>query len=79
MLKADCGQETFDMVRKRKGETWEGFEDSHVHTTGLVGEHNVILAYIPGMGTISTAAGSSLLVSIPNIKLTGGGDFGGDL
>lgn len=37
---------------------------------GLIGEHNVVLAYMSGMGTTSAAAvAGSLCVSFPSIKL----------
>lgn len=36
----------------------------------MIGEHNVVLAYLPGMGVVSAAAvAGSIQVSFPNIKL----------
>ena len=36
----------------------------------MIGEHNVVLTYMPGMGTTSVAAvAGSLRVSFPNVKL----------
>lgn len=44
--------------------------DNNAYTTGVVGEHNVVLAYMPGMGKANAASvAASLRSSFPNIKL----------
>ncbi|KAL9945171.1 hypothetical protein D7B24_002149 [Verticillium nonalfalfae] len=44
--------------------------DSNAYTTGSIGRHNVVLAYMPGMGKTSAAAvAANCRISYPNIKL----------
>jgi len=44
--------------------------DVNEYTTGVIGEHNVVLAYLPGMGTTSAVAVAAFMsMSFPNIKL----------
>jgi nucleoside phosphorylase len=44
--------------------------DSNAYTTGWIGGHNVVLAYMPNMGKASAArVGASLLSSFPGIRL----------
>ncbi|KAH7308419.1 nucleoside phosphorylase domain-containing protein [Stachybotrys elegans] len=59
--------------------------DPNAYSTGVVGRHNVVLAHMPGMGTVNAAAvASSCRTSFPNIKLAlvvgicGVARFGGD-
>ena len=41
-----------------------------MYSTGAVGRHNVVLVYMPGMGTASAAAvAANCRASFPNIKL----------
>ncbi|KIW65333.1 hypothetical protein PV04_07602 [Phialophora macrospora] len=70
-LEAECVQEVFDKFWEDEGKTYgKAPGDPNVYTAGVIGEHNVVLAYMPGMGTISAAAAAgSLRVSFPNITL----------
>ena len=44
--------------------------DPNTYSTGTIGRHNVVLAYMPGMGKASAAAvAASCRASFPNIKL----------
>ncbi|EED14887.1 conserved hypothetical protein [Talaromyces stipitatus ATCC 10500] len=44
--------------------------DMNTYTTGRLGNHHVVLAYMPGMGMVSAAAvASNLRISFRNIKL----------
>jgi nucleoside phosphorylase len=59
--------------------------DPNAYSTGVVGRHNVVLAHMPGMGTVHAAAvASNCRTSFPNIKLAlvvgicGVAPFGGD-
>jgi nucleoside phosphorylase len=59
--------------------------DPNAYSTGVVGRHNVVLAHMPGMGTVNAAAvASNCRTSFPNIKLAlvvgicGVAPFGGD-
>jgi nucleoside phosphorylase len=59
--------------------------DPNAYSTGVVGRHNVMLAHMPGMGTLNAAAiASNCRTSFPNIKLAlvvgicGVAPFGGD-
>ncbi|KFA80741.1 hypothetical protein S40288_10363, partial [Stachybotrys chartarum IBT 40288] len=59
--------------------------DPNAYSTGVVGRHNVVLAHMPGMGTVNAAAvASNCRTSFPNIKLAlvvgicGVTPFGGD-
>jgi nucleoside phosphorylase/transcriptional regulator NrdR family protein len=59
--------------------------DPNAYSTGAIGRHNVVLAHMPGMGTVNAAAvASSCRTSFPNIKLAlvvgicGVSPFGGD-
>ena len=70
-LEAECVQEVFDKFWEDKGKEYgKASGDPNVYTTGVIGEHNVVLAYMPGRGTTSAAGvAGSLRVSFPNIKL----------
>ncbi|KAI9146768.1 hypothetical protein HJFPF1_13506 [Paramyrothecium foliicola] len=59
--------------------------DPNAYSTGVIGRHNVVLAHMPGMGTLNAAAvASNCRTSFPNIKLAlvvgicGVAPFGGD-
>jgi nucleoside phosphorylase len=70
-LEAECVQEVFDKFWEDEGKKYgKAIGDPNVYTVGVIGEHNVVLAYMPNMGTTSAAAvAGSLRVSYPNIKL----------
>ena len=57
--------------------------DSNVYSTGVIGQHNVVLVHMPNMGKVAAAtAASCLSISFPNIQLAlvvgicGGAPFG---
>jgi len=70
-LEAECVQEVFDKFWEDGGKGYgKAVGDPNMYTTGVIGEHNVVLAYMPGMGTNSAAAvAGSMRVSFSNIKL----------
>jgi nucleoside phosphorylase len=70
-LEAECVQEVFDKFWEDEGKKYgRAAGDPNTYTAGVIGEHNVILAYMPGMGTNSAAAvAGAMRVSFPNIKL----------
>lgn len=44
--------------------------DNNSYTTGRIGTHNVVLAYLPGMGKgISSGSAASMIITFPGIKL----------
>jgi nucleoside phosphorylase len=56
--------------------TWEGLkfakrrQDYNTYKTGMIGGHNVVLVFLPGMGKSNAAsAASSCRLTFPNIKL----------
>jgi nucleoside phosphorylase len=79
-------QEVFDKFWEDEGKKYgKAPGDPNVYTAGVIGQHNVVLAYMPGMGTTSAAAvAGSLRVSFPNIRLAlvvgicGGMPYGAD-
>src|SRR5579859_5318328 len=70
-LKAEYVQEVFDKFWEDDGKKYKKAPgDPNIYTAGVIGQHNVLLAYIPGIGTTSAAAvAGSLCVSFPNTKL----------
>ncbi|EXJ69000.1 uncharacterized protein A1O5_07935 [Cladophialophora psammophila CBS 110553] len=70
-LEAECVQELFDKFWEDEGKNFRKAPgDPSVYTTGVIGDHNAVLAYMPGIGTTPAAAvAGSLRVSFPNIKL----------
>ncbi|KIV84987.1 hypothetical protein PV11_00730 [Exophiala sideris] len=70
-LEAECLQAVFDKFWEDDGRKYgKAAGDANVYTTGVIGEHNVVLAHLPGMGTVSAAAvAGALRVSFPNTKL----------
>ncbi|KAJ9662200.1 hypothetical protein H2198_001551 [Neophaeococcomyces mojaviensis] len=70
-LEAECVQEAFDKFWEDEGKKYgKAPGDPNAYTTGVIGEHNVVLAYMPGMGTTSAVAVAGCLrVSFSNIKL----------
>ncbi|KAK2616313.1 hypothetical protein QQS21_000747 [Conoideocrella luteorostrata] len=85
-LEAECVQAVFDKFWEDEGKRYgKANNDPNAYTTGVIGRHNAVLAYMPGMGTTSAAASvASMKVSFPNIKLAlvvgicGGVPFVGD-
>jgi nucleoside phosphorylase len=85
-LEADCVQRVFDKFWEDEDKDYgKAVGDHNVYTTGVIGKHNVVLAYMPGMGTISAAAvAASARLSFLNIKLAivvgicGGAPYGTD-
>jgi nucleoside phosphorylase len=71
LLEAECVQEVFDKFWEDEGKKYgRAAGDSNTYTAGVISEYNVILAYIPGIGTNSAAAvAGAIRVSFPNIKL----------
>ena len=70
-LEAECVQEVFDKFWEDKGKKYrKAAGDPNAYTAGVIGEHNVMLAYIPGMSVASAAAvAGTIRVSFSNIKL----------
>lgn len=85
-LEAECVQGVFDKFWEDEGKEYgKAIGDHNVYTTGVIGKHNVVLAYMPGMGTINAAAvAASARLSFHNIKLAivvgicGGAPYGTD-
>ncbi|KAK7932932.1 hypothetical protein LTR80_011551, partial [Exophiala xenobiotica] len=85
-LEAECVQEVFDKFWEDEGKKYgKAAGDPNTYTAGVIGEHNVVLAYMPGMGTTSAAAvAGAMRVSFSNIKLAlvvgicGGMPYGAD-
>lgn len=68
-LEAERVYDVFDEIwdDKRYG---KALNDDNAYTVGVIGEHNVVLVHMPGMGTTRAAsAASNLNISFPNIKL----------
>ncbi|KAK5057840.1 hypothetical protein LTR84_011841 [Exophiala bonariae] len=69
-LEAESVQATFDHCWDDEGKRYgKASGDPNEYTTGMIGEHNVVLAHMPGMGTTSAAAVSAARVSFPSIVL----------
>jgi nucleoside phosphorylase len=70
-LEAECVQEVFDKFWEDEGKRYgKAPGDANDYTPGVIGEHNVVLAYMPGMGVVSAAAvAGAMRISYPNIKL----------
>ena len=70
-LEAECVQEIFDKFWEDEDKKYgKAPGDPNVYTFGVIGEQNVVLAYMAGMGAIRAAAVVGTLgVSFPNIKL----------
>lgn len=84
-LEAECVQGAFDKFWDDEGKTFgKANGDPNEYTTGVIGGHNVVLAYMPSMGTTSAAAVVAARTSYPNIKLAivvgicGGAPYGLD-
>ncbi|KAK5050918.1 hypothetical protein LTR84_003477 [Exophiala bonariae] len=70
-LEADCVHAVFDKFWEDDGKQYGKTPgDPNAYTPGVIGQHNVVLAYLPGMGTVNAAVvAGSMLISYPNIKL----------
>src|SRR5271154_1045064 len=68
---ADCVQAVFDIFWEDEGKRYDQASgDQNNYTTGVIGEHNVVLAYMPNMGKVgASGVAASLRSSFPNIKL----------
>jgi nucleoside phosphorylase len=68
-LEAECVYDVLDKIWDDK-KYGKAPSDDNAYTLGVIGEHNVVLIHMPGMGTIRAAyAAANLKVSFPNIKL----------
>ncbi|KAF7536244.1 hypothetical protein G7Z17_g13079 [Cylindrodendrum hubeiense] len=70
-IEADAVEALFDQYWDDDGPHYDKAPgDSNTYSTGSIGRHNVVLAYMPGMGKASSAAvATNCRVSFPNIKL----------
>ena len=85
-VEADCVQAVFDKFWEDEGKRYhQAPGDQNNYTTGVIGEHNVVLAYMPNIGKVgASGVAASLRSSFPEIKLAlvigicGGVPFGTD-
>ena len=85
-MEADCIQAAFDKFWEDEGKIYgQARGDQNSYTTGIIGQHNVVLAYMPNMGKVGAAGvAASLRSSFPEIRLAlvvgicGGVPFGTD-
>lgn len=70
-IKADAIEALFDHHWDDDGPYYDKvIGDPNVYSTGSIGRHNVVLAYMPGMGKANSAAVAAYCyTSFPNIKL----------
>ncbi|KAF7510532.1 hypothetical protein GJ744_006378 [Endocarpon pusillum] len=70
-LEAECVRCVFDRCWEDEGKDYRKAQgDPNAYTTGLIGKHNVVLAHMPGMGTVSgSGVAASLRTSFPRVKL----------
>ena len=68
---AEAVEESFDEYWDEDGTVYgKAIGDPNAYTTGRIGRHNVVLAWMPGMGNTSAAnVASSLRSSFINIRL----------
>lgn len=68
-LEAECVYDALDKIWDDK-KYGKAPSDENAYSLGVIGEHNVVLVHMPGMGTIRAAyAAGNLKMSFPNIKL----------
>lgn len=72
-LEADAVLEVFDH-HWDEGEDGQSFgkayRDPNAYSTGVIGQHNVVLAHLPGMGKVAAGKiAASCRISYPNISL----------
>lgn len=70
-VEADAVHAVFDMFWEDEGKTYgKAPGDNNFYTEGVIGEHNVVLAYMPGMGKINAAGvAANFRSSFVGIKL----------
>lgn len=70
-LEADCVHAVFDKFWNDEGKSYrKAVGDPNTYTTGVIGDHNVVLAHMPHMGVASASGvAASLRSSFPKIKL----------
>jgi nucleoside phosphorylase len=70
-LEADCVHAVFDKFWNDEGKQYrKAVGDPNTYTTGVIGDHNVVLAHMPHMGVASASGvAASLRSSFPKIKL----------
>jgi nucleoside phosphorylase len=70
-VEADAVHAIFDKFWEDEGKTYGRAQgDDNSYTTGVIGEHNVVLAYMPGMGKVNASVvAASLRSSFIGIKL----------
>jgi nucleoside phosphorylase len=70
-VEADCVLATFDKFWEDEGERYgQAPGDENSYTTGMIGEHNVVLAYMPNIGKVgASGVAASLRFSFPEIRL----------
>lgn len=70
-IEADAAAALFDHHWDDDGLTYDKAPgDPNAYSTGVIGRHNVVLAHMPGMGTVTAAAvAANSRASFPNIKL----------
>src|SRR2546423_638141 len=70
-LEADAVTALFDKHWEDDGQSFGSAPgDPNAYTTGVIGMHNVVVAHMPSMGTVSAAGvAASLRASFNNVKL----------
>jgi nucleoside phosphorylase len=70
-LEAECVQCVFDRCWEDEGIKYRKDPgDPNAYTTGVIGEHNVVLAHMPGTGKVSASGVAAYLrISFPRVKL----------
>lgn len=72
-LEADAVLEVFDhhWDEDEDGQSFgKAYRDSNAYSTGVIGQHNVVLAHLPGMGKVAAGKiAASCRISYPNISL----------
>jgi nucleoside phosphorylase len=70
-VEADAVHAVFDRFWEEEGRAYGQMTGDHnTYTTGVIGEHNVVLAYMPGMGKVNAATVvASMRHSFPGVEL----------
>jgi nucleoside phosphorylase len=71
LLEANAVHAVFDKLWKDEGKHYgQAPGDENTYTTGVIGDHNVVLAYMPGIGKVNASAvAASLKSSFIGIRL----------
>ncbi|KAL3468669.1 nucleoside phosphorylase domain-containing protein [Aspergillus californicus] len=71
-VEAEAVEALFDEIYDRLGKHYSKQRgDANAYINGRIGKHDIVLCYMPGIGTRSAAGvASSLLVSYPGVRLT---------